>query len=207
MKKIFPRRIDFFVLFDQSIAHAMAATEALLSLMENFENAEGKAKQIHEIEHQADLVTHDVMRKLNQTFITPIDREDIHELATRIDDIIDLAWACVDKMLVFRITRPTRDAVQLARELHETTKFIHRAFQELEAKDYEHVKEYCIEINRMENRIDRIFRTALGDLFEEYRNDAAMIIKWKTIYEHLEEASDKCEDVANILEGIVLKHA
>jgi len=205
--KLFPKKIDFFELFDKAVENANQATQRLVELMENFTNAEEKVKQIHEIEQQGDLLTHDIMRKLNQTFITPIDREDIHTLGARIDDIVDLIWGGVDKMIVFRIPKPTPDAIQLATELHETTRVIMRAFKELEAKDYEHVQEHCIEINRMENRIDRIYRNALGDLFDDFKDEPTMIIKWKDIYAHFEEAADKCEDVANVLESIVLKYA
>jgi predicted phosphate transport protein (TIGR00153 family) len=205
--KFFPSKINFFELFDKVVDHAEQATGKLVELMENFDDSERIAKEIREVEHQADLVTHDIMRALHQTFITPIDREDIHRLATRLDDVIDLVWSCVDKMVVFRLEKPTRDAVDLARELHDTTRFVKRAFRDLEGKNYEHVKEHCIEINRLENQIDRMYRNALGDLFDEFKDDPAMIIKWKDIYERLEEAADKCEDVANVLEGIVLKHA
>jgi predicted phosphate transport protein (TIGR00153 family) len=205
--KFFPSKINFFELFDKVVDHAEQATGKLVELMENFDDSERIAKEIREVEHQADLVTHDIMRALHQTFITPIDREDIHRLATRLDDVIDLVWSCVDKMVVFRLEKPTRDVVDLARELHDTTRFVKRAFRDLEGKNYEHVKEHCIEINRLENQIDRMYRNALGDLFDEFKDDPAMIIKWKDIYERLEEAADKCEDVANVLEGIVLKHA
>jgi predicted phosphate transport protein (TIGR00153 family) len=205
--KIFPRSIDFFEIFDKAVENAARATARLVDLMENFEDVERKVKEIYEIEQEGDIITHDIMRKLNRTFITPIDREDIHSLASRIDDIVDLVWGGVDKMIVFRIERPTHDAVHLAKDLNATTEVIQKAMRELKAKDYDHVKEHCIEINRMENRIDRIFRNALGELFDDFKDNPSMIIKWKDVYEHFEEAADKCEDVANILESIVLKHA
>jgi predicted phosphate transport protein (TIGR00153 family) len=205
--KIFPRKIDFFEIFNKCISNLVRTTAQLVDLMENFENVEDKVKQLYELEQEGDLLTHDIMRRLNQTFITPIDREDIHVLAARIDDIVDMIWGGVDRMAVFRIDKPTKDAVHLARELHTTAEVIQKAMKELEAKDYDHVKEHCIEINRMENRIDRTFRNALGELFDDFADNPALIIKWKDVYEHFEEAADKCEDVANILEGIVLKHA
>lgn len=205
--KLFPKKIDFFEIFDKAVNNLSKGTSLLVSLMEDFTDVESKVKQIYEIEQEGDILTHDIMRKLNQTFITPIDREDIQELAATLDDIIDLIWAAVDKFTVFRIEKPTADSVHLAKELHETAGVIQKAMRELKAKDYDHVKEHCIEINRMENRIDRTFRNALGELFDDYKDDPVMIIKWKYIYEHFEEAADKCEDVANILETIVLKHA
>jgi len=205
--KIFPRSIDFFEIFDKAVENAVRASVCLVNLMENFQDVEVKVKELYEIEQEGDIITHDIMRKLNRTFITPIDREDIHALASRIDDIVDLIWGGVDKMIVFRIDKPTQDAVHLARDLNTTAEVIQKALRELKAKDYDHVKEHCIEINRMENRVDRTFRNALGELFDDFKDNPAMIIKWKDVYEHFEEAADKCEDVANILESIVLKHA
>jgi uncharacterized protein Yka (UPF0111/DUF47 family) len=147
------------------------------------------------------------MRRLNKTFITPIDREDIHALASRIDDILDLIWGSVDRIMVYKIKEPTQEVKQLARELRDTAEYMQKALRELRAKDYAHVQEHCIEINRMENRVDRIFRDGLGKLFDDFASDPLLILKWKDIYQHLEDASDRCEDVANILEGIVLKNA
>jgi predicted phosphate transport protein (TIGR00153 family) len=205
--RLFPRNIDFFEIFDKAVDNLSKGTGLLVSLMEDFTDVEDKVKRIYEIEQEGDLLTHDIMRRLNQTFITPIDREDIQELATHIDDILDHIWAAVDKLVVFKIEKPTSDSVHLVKELHETCEVIKKAIRELRLKDYDHVKEHCIEINRMENRIDRTFRNSLGELFDDYRDEPVMIIKWKDIYEHFEEAADKCEDVANILETIVLKHA
>jgi hypothetical protein len=203
----FPKKIDFFELFSRAVDNANRATEKLVDLMENFTDVENKVKAIYEIEQEGDIITHDIMRRLNQTFITPLDREDIHMLGARIDDIVDLIWGGVDKMVVFRIAAPTPEAIHLAHDLQETTRVIQKAFRELRNKDYEHVKEHCIEINRLENRVDRTYRNALGELFDDFADNPIMVIKWKDIYLHFEEAADKCEDVANVLEGIVLKHA
>jgi predicted phosphate transport protein (TIGR00153 family) len=204
--RIFPKEIDFFEIFDKAASNLTKATSLLVSLMENFDNIEARAKEIYEVEQDGDMLTHDIMKKLNRTFITPIDREDIHALASRMDDILDLVWGGVDRMIVFKITAPTREAVELAKDLHETTEVLQKTIRELKAKNYSHIQEHCIEINRLENRIDRTFRDALGKLFDDMQ-DPLLIIKWKEIYEHLEDASDRCEDVANVLEGIVLKNA
>lgn len=205
--RIFPKKTDFYELFDKSVDNLWRGTERLLNLMEDFEDVESKVKEVYEIEQEGDMITHDIMRKLNQTFITPLDREDIQMLAATLDDIIDHIWAAVDKLVVFKIEKPTAESVHLVRDLHTTSEVLQKAMKELRAKDYEHVKEHCIEINRLENKIDRTFRNALGELFDDYKDDPLMIIKWKNLYEHFEEAADKCEDVANILETIVLKHA
>jgi predicted phosphate transport protein (TIGR00153 family) len=204
--KLFPKEIDFFEIFDRSSQNLTKAASLLVSLMENFGDLEQKAKEIYEAEQEGDILTHEIMKKLNKTFITPIDREDLHSLASRLDDVLDLIWGAVDRMTVFKIKESTKEAVSMAKDLLMTVEVINKAIHKLKEKDYSYVQEYCIEINRLENRIDRDFRDALGNLFECV-SDPILIIKWKEIYEHLEDASDKCEDVANILEAIVLKYA
>jgi predicted phosphate transport protein (TIGR00153 family) len=204
--KLFPKEKDFFVIFDKAATNLVKATSLLVSLLENFDNIETRAKEVYEVEQDGDVLTHDIMKHLNSTFLTPIDREDIHCLASGIDDVLDLIWGAVDRIVVFKIETSTKEVIAIAKSLHETTQVIYKTIKELKEKNYSHVQEHCIEINRLENHIDRIFRDALGKLFEDVK-DPVTIIKWKEIYEHLEEASDKCEDVANILESIVLKHA
>lgn len=203
----FPREIDFFEIFDRAIANLTKATTHLVEFMEDFTDRDKRAKEIYELEQEGDLLTHDIMRQLNKTFLTPIDREDIHALASRIDDVLDLIWGAVDRLMVFDMQEPTKAVIHLAKDLNTTTEVMHKAIRELRAKNYARVQEHCIEINRMENRIDRTFRDALGALFVDFSSDPLLIIKWKDVYEHLENASDRCEDVANILESIVLKYA
>lgn len=204
--KFFPKEIDFFEIFDKAALNVTKAATLLVALMENFDNIEARAKEIYEVEQDGDMLTHDIMKKLNKTFITPIDREDLHALASRLDDVLDLIWASVDRLSVFKITEPTKEAVAMSKDLLTTAEAIHKAIKKLKEKNYSHVQELCIEINRLENRIDRSFRDALGKLFDDIK-DPILIIKWKEIYEHLEDAADKCEDVANVLEAIVLKYA
>ncbi|MDI6801138.1 MAG: DUF47 family protein [Thermodesulfovibrionales bacterium] len=204
--KFFPKEIDFFELLDRAALNITKGGGLLVSLMENLDNLETCSKEIYEIEQEGDMLTHDIMKKLNKTFITPIDREDLYALASRLDDIIDLIWAAVDRMTVFKLKESTKEAVSMSKDLLLTVEVIQKAIRKLKEKNYPHVQEFCIEINRLENRIDRDFRDALGKLFDEIK-DPILIIKWKEIYEHLEDASDRCEDVANTLEAIVLKHA
>jgi predicted phosphate transport protein (TIGR00153 family) len=204
--RVFPKKVDFFDLFDTAALNVTKGAAMLVDLMEHFDKAEELAKQIYEVEQEGDMLTHDIMKKLNKTFITPIDREDLYALASRLDDVIDFIWAAVDRMTVFKIKDSTKEAISMSKDLFTTTEVIHKTIQKLKEKDYVHVQEYCIEINRLENRIDRDFRDALGRLFEEV-TDPIFLIKWKEIYEFLENASDRCEDVANILEAIVLKNA
>lgn len=204
--KLFPKETDFFDIFDKTSLNLTKAASLLVDLMENFENIEVRAKEIHELEQDSDMLTHDIMKKLNKTFITPIDREDIYALASRLDDVLDLIWGAVDRMVVFKIKESTPEAISMSKKLLATVEVMHKAVQKLKEKNYAHVQEYCIEINRLENSIDRDFRDALGKLFDEIK-DPILIIKWKEIYEHLEDASDRSEDVANVLEAIVLKYA
>lgn len=205
--RIFPKKIDFFNTFDSALNNLSKGTEHFVLLLENFGEFKRRAQEIQDIEHEGDILTHDIMRQLNSSFLTPIDREDIHALASRIDDVLDQLWAAVERMVIFKFEEPTPQCIQMARDLHRTTGVLQKAFRELRAKDYDHVQEHCIEINRLENKLDRDVREALGALFEEFKDDPLMVIKWKEIYEHLEDASDMCEDVANILEGIMLKYA
>jgi hypothetical protein len=204
--KLFPKEIDFFEIFDRASLNITKAAELMVSLMENFDNLEERAKEIYEVEQEGDILTHEIMKKLNRTFITPIDREDLHALAASLDDVLDLIWGAADRIVVFKVGKSTPEAVSMAKDLKSTAEMIHKAIHKLKEKNYSHVQEYCIEINRLENRIDRDFRDALGKLFDEIK-DPILIIKWKEIYEHLEDASDKCEDVANVIEAIVLKYS
>ncbi len=205
--KLFPRGIDFFEIFDKAALNVTNAASLLVELLENFDDVEARTKKICDAEHEGDMLTHDIIKKLNKTFITPIDREDLYALASRLDDVIDLIWSAGERISMFRLKTASHEAVLMAKNLLLTTEFMHKAIKKLKEKNYAHVQELCIEINRLENRIDTDFRNALGKLFEECCNDPISVIKWKEIYENLETASDRCEDVANVLEAIVLKHA
>jgi predicted phosphate transport protein (TIGR00153 family) len=203
---LFPKNIDFFEMFDRAINNVVNATDHLVAMFKDPADFEKKTKIMHEFEQEGDILTHDIMKELNKTFLTPIDREDIHALAARIDDVLDLIWAAVDRMAVYKIEKPTREVISIAEDLQMTADILKKALRELRAKQYDHVQEHCIEINRLENRIDRKYRDALGSLVNG-NNDPITIIKWKDIYQLFEDASDRAEDIANVLEGIVLKNA
>src|SRR5512139_1639228 len=204
--RLFPKQIDFYELFEGAALNATKAAALLVQLMQDLDHMDIILKELGECEKDGDIMTHDIIKKLNKTFITPIDREDLHALAMRIDDVVDLIWAAGERFSIFKLTELKKEAADMAREILATTEIIHKAVTKLKEKNYSFVQEYCIEINRYENRIDRIFRNALVTLFDT-EPDPVRIIKWKEVYEHLEDASDKCEDVANILEGIILKYA
>jgi predicted phosphate transport protein (TIGR00153 family) len=204
--KIFPKETDFFSIFENATLNVNKGATLLVEMMEDLSVAEVRAKEIYNTEQEGDMLTHDVMQKLNKTFLTPIDREDIHALVGRIDDILDLIWATADRAVLFKLDSAPPEAIELSKTLLETVEFVTKAIGCLKDKKYSYIQEYCIEINRLENRADRIFRGALVKLFDNIK-DPILVIKWKEIYQHLEDANDTCEDVADILESIVLKHA
>ena len=204
--KLFSKNKDFLELFDKAAANVSRAATVLVAIMEHFTNLDIWAKEVHDLEEEGDLLTHDIIKRLHKTVITPIDREDIHALASTLDDILDFIWGTAERLAVFRLKEPTQDAVIMAKELLTTVELVHKAVKKLKEKNYARMQEYCVEINKMENILDRDFRDALGRLFDEIK-DPVLVIKWKEIYEHLEDASDKCEDVADVLETIAIKNA
>ena len=206
LKRFLPKETDFFIMFEKAALNVNKSAIILLEMMEDLSIADIKAKEIYEAEQEGDMLTHEIMRKLNKTFLTPVDREDIHSLANNVDDVIDLVWAVADRTVLFKLDSAPPEAVELCKTLLETTEYISKAVGCLKDKKYSYIQEYCIEINSLENKGDRIFREALVKLFDNIK-DPILVIKWKEVYEHLEEAHDTCEDVANILESIVLKHA
>jgi uncharacterized protein Yka (UPF0111/DUF47 family) len=205
LRRFLPKETDFFTMFETAALNVNRAAILLVEMMEDLSLSEIKTKEIYEAEQEGDMLTHEVMRSLNKTFLTPVDREDIHALVNRLDDVIDLIWASADRATLFKLNETLPEAVELSKTLHETTDYVIKAIGCLKDKKYTYIQEYCIEINRLENRGDRIFREGLVKLFETMK-DPILIIKWKDVYEMLEDAHDTCEDVANILEGIVLKH-
>jgi predicted phosphate transport protein (TIGR00153 family) len=200
------KETDFFGLFDKAAHNVVKAAALLITAFSDMENIEVISKEIHESEKEGDMMTHDIIRQLNKTFITPIDREDLHALCNSLDDVLDMIWACAERIALFKLKDPPPEAVEMARELLVATEMTGKAVIALRDKKYSFVQEYCIEINSLENNIDGIYRSALGRLFEEVA-DPVTLIKWKEVYEFLEDAADACEDVANILEAIVLKYA
>ena len=204
--KVFSKSQDFLELFDKVGANITQAATVLVAIMEHFTNLDNWAKEVHELEEDGDMLTHDIIKKLNKTFVTPFDREDIHALASKLDDILDFIWGTAERLAVFKMTEPRKEAVIMSKEILTTVELVHKAIKTLKVKDYARMQEYCVEINKLENKMDRIFRDALGHLFDEMI-DPILVIKWKEIYEHLENASDKCEDVADILESIAIKNA
>lgn len=203
----FPREEKFAVLFAEGAAILAKTAITLDSMLQNWSEAEEKLKQITELEHDADAVVHSIMANLHSTFITPFDREDIAALAHSLDDIIDFVQSAADAMVLYKITSPTPRSRELAAIIVEASNEVVKAISYLRKKsDLKGVLEHCVELNRLENSADTVYRLALGELFGN-TTSLPDIIKWREIYEHLESATDRCEDVANVLEGVVLKNA
>jgi len=207
MFSLIPKEMIFFDLFEEAAKNAHQGALALVDLLEDFRNVPEKVKKIKDIEHAGDKITHTTIEKLNQTFITPIDREDIHRLISRLDDILDMIDTAVNRMYLYKIDKPTEDAKALGRVLVKATQIIMELLPKMRnLKLSSSLLQDCIAIHTQENEGDRIEQHALASLFENGQ-DPIFIIKWKDIYEELESATDRCEDVANVIEGIVLKNA
>ena len=204
MFNLIPREIAFFDMFQKAAHNTIEGSRMLKEMMENYKDPVEQARRIKNVEHIGDGITHDIVRRLNQTFITPIDREDIYGLASALDDILDLVEAVSDRFVVFKVAKPTEAAIKLADILFKSTVAVGDGVDRL-GKRLAELQECCIEVNSLENEADRVTRDAISALFDEEK-DPITVIKWKEIYENFEEGTDRCEDVANILERIALKH-
>ncbi len=203
MFNFMPREEAFFRLFQESSKNVIEASGLLKDLMEDYQSTSEKIGKIKDIEHKGDEITHEIVRRLNRTFITPLDREDIHDLTSALDDILDEIDAVADLFLIYKIPQPTESAVALSNTLHQASITVGKGI-DLLAEGGLQENQFTIEVNRLENEADRISRTAISTLFE-IEKDPITIIKWKEIYENFEKGTDCCEDVANILERIALK--
>jgi uncharacterized protein len=201
---LIPREMAFFEMFRKAAHNMIEGSRLLKEMMEDFRKPAEQAQRVKDIEHIGDGITHDIARKLNQTFITPIDREDIHDLASQLDDILDIVEAIADRFVVFKVARPTETAIKLANILYQSAVAVGAGIDQL-GKPHADVNEYCVRVNSLENEADRVTRDAISALFEQEKDPIA-VIKWKEIYENFEEGTDRCEDVSNILERIALKH-
>jgi len=202
-----PREEKFFELFEQSAQNMVKAAQGLKEMVDNCGDVVKSVAEITELEHQGDTITHQIIAQLHRTFVTPFDREDIALLAHRLDDVTDFIHAAADAMLIYKIERSTPRAQELADIIVQAATEVEKAMPQLRRLvELKQVLPRCVEINRLENMADRVFRAAMGELFDE-DIDMAQVIKWREIYEYMEAATDRCEDVANVLEGVALKHA
>jgi predicted phosphate transport protein (TIGR00153 family) len=204
---LLPMETSFFDFFERHAALTVEGSKEFLSLVSTAANIGAKVKRIKEIEHETDVITHHCVEALHRTFITPIERDDIHRLITRMDDIMDFVEAASERIGLYEIKEMTPEVKDLADVLVRSAQAVEEALRGLRSmKHAETIIKKCIDINRLENEADTILRNAVARLFREER-DPITVIKWKEIYEHLENATDRCEDVANIIEGVVLEHA
>jgi len=202
-----PREEKFFDLFEEGARNMVKAAQRLKEMVDTWEDVDGKVGEITELEHQGDSVTHQIMAQLHRTFVTPFDREDIAWLAHSLDDVTDFIQAAADAMLVYKVDPPSQRAKELADIIVQAATEVEKAIPELRHRgELKQVLPRCVEINRLENMADRVFRSAMSELFND-SSDMAQVIKWREVYEHMESATDRCEDVANVLEGVALKHA
>jgi len=205
--RFLPRETSFFDFFEQHAALTIEGTKELLSLVTTGANIPTKCRRISDIEHETDTITHRCVEALHRTFITPIDRDSIHRLITRMDDVMDFVEAAAERIDLYEVTVMTPDVRDLADVLHRATLQVEAAMRGLrQMKEPQSTLKLCIDINRLENEADAILRRSVARLFKEEK-DPITVIKWKEIYENLESATDRCEDVANIIEGVILEHA
>jgi predicted phosphate transport protein (TIGR00153 family) len=202
-----PTEHKFFDLFEDSAKNIIKGAQALKEMLDTWQFIDSRVAEITELEHEGDSITHQIISLLHRTFVTPFDREDIALLAHTMDDIIDFVHATADSMFIYKITGPTQRAKELADIIVQGAIETEKAVRGLRHKsEFKKILERCVEINRLENMADRVYRAAIGELFEN-TSDIAQIIKWREIYEHMESATDRAEDVADVLEGVALKNA
>lgn len=207
MIRLLPKQESFFDFFEKQVQLVDEGAKCLLQMMEEFDHLEDCAFKLKTIEHDADEVVHEIIRKLNTTFVTPLDREDIHALASALDDILDSIEAASDRIVLYEIQEPTEAAVKLTKILTDATALIFQAVKSLrDLRQTSQIREACIATNRLENRGDQVNRAAMAKLFQ-MDDKPIEALKWREIYNNIETAIDKCEDVADILEAVVLKNA
>jgi len=204
MTPLIPRDNTYFEMFSQMSANLIAGARVMVDLFTDYKDVDAKVSEIRRIERTGDEMTHAVLTKLNQTFITPFDREDIHQLVSSLDDVLDFINAAGARIIMYRITNPPPAALDLARVILLQAQELHRALPLLRKNG--DILTHCVEINRLENEADVISRAAIGQLFDQEK-DPITLLKTKELIEFLELATDKAEDVANVLETVILKNS
>jgi predicted phosphate transport protein (TIGR00153 family) len=205
--RLLPHDASFFAHFEHQGKKTVEGCRAFLEMVEKPSDLERRAERVKQIEHECDEITHAVVEALHKTFITPIDRNDIYTLITKMDDIMDFVEAAADRLALYEIGTMTKEVAELGRCLVDSAEHVLSAVSGIRNLGKPNgILQHCIEINRLENVADGILRGALARLFREEKDPIA-VIKWKEIYETLESATDRCEDVANIIEGVVLENS
>lgn len=207
MIRLIPKEEKFFEMLQKACQNLSRTAEEFKNLLDNYAELDQRVKKLKDLEHEGDIITHEIMDKLNRTFVTPIDREDIHALTSGIDDVLDLIDETASLLRLYHIKKPTPALFKQTQILLKAVEELEKATKSLkDLKNPRRLLDYCIEVNRLENDGDELLGETLAELFEGDW-DALEVIKLKEIYEHLEAALDKCEDLAVVIEGIVVKHA
>jgi predicted phosphate transport protein (TIGR00153 family) len=202
-----PKEMNFFDSFDEQAVANVEAAQILIDLLEHYEEAPAKVARLQTVEHRADEITHRTLGMLHKTFITPMDRDQIHSLVNCLDDVVDLIDGTSRRMLLYDIKTPRKNLVELAKVLLSATKEVQKGVTNLrDMKNAKAILGCCIEINKLENDGDALRDAAVAELLKNSTN-AVEILIWKEIYEMVESAIDRCEDVADVLEGVVLENA
>jgi len=205
---LLPKETSFFDYFDKQANYAVQAATHFVKMVADYKVDEAEVGIMKEIEHLGDEVTHQVMDQLNNTFITPFDREDIHDLAKKMDDIIDMLYTLTKRLRVYKILSMERNLTEFARVIEMSVKGVSQAVKGLrDMKQSKEILKACIEVNNLENLGDRMRDDMLGELFEKFSKDPVAVIKWKDIYQDAETVLDVCEDVVHVVESILVKHA
>lgn len=201
---LIPRETKFFDMFVEDARNVLGAARLLEQFFRNYDDRERLASQLLDAEHTGDQISHDIGHKLESTFVTPFDREDIHALISRLDDILDFIEEVADTCILYNIEVPTETARQQAEIITRQCEQLAEGLTKL--RHFKGLEQHWIEVHRLENEGDRIVRQAVAELFK-HGQDSLEVIKWKDVYALLEEAIDACEDAANVIERIVVKHA
>jgi len=202
--QVIPKEHAFFDLFQQAADNVLAGARELAALTEDLSDGEAKAARVKALEHEGDELTHRILALLNTTFVTPFDREDIYRLASRLDDVLDSTEAVADLLVLHRVTDPLPELHQQADVLVRSTVVVARAISQL--RSLQELNGYLVEINRLENEGDRVYRKTVARLYSgDFK--AMDVLKWKDLVDQMEEAIDGCEDISNTIESMALKHA
>ena len=202
-----PKEKKFFALFEQGTQNAVKIAQQLKDMVNIWEHVKERVGVITDLEHQGDAITHQIFEQLHRSFITPFDREDIALLAHSLDDVTDFIHAAADAMFLYKVERPTPRARELVDIVVQAVAEVERAISEIQDRiKGKQLLQRCVEINRLENVGDRVYRSAMAELFDNLA-DVTAVIKWREIYDHLESVIDRCEDIANVLEGVAIKYA
>jgi predicted phosphate transport protein (TIGR00153 family) len=204
---LIPKEKKFFVLFEQGTQNAVKIAQQLKDMVYVWENIKERVGVITDLEHQGDAITHQIFEQLHRSFITPFDREDIALLAHSLDDVTDFIHAAADAMFLYNIKRPTNKAKELVDIVVQVVVEIEKAVSEMHDRaGRKNLMKRCVEINRLENVGDSVYRAAMAELFNDSA-DIPGLIKWREVYNHMESVIDRCEDIANILEGVAIKYS